>query len=62
MGTTADYVSLPPSADIDQFRKAVKAECSNKLKSSCKLNGLGETEEDALIVAVPYMTSLQGNS
>jgi hypothetical protein len=32
-GTTADYVSLPSSADIAQFRKAVKAECSNKLSS-----------------------------
>ena len=26
MGTTADYVTLPPSAVIAQFRKAVKAE------------------------------------
>ena len=33
MGTTADYVSLPPSADIAQFRKAVKAEFSNTLSS-----------------------------
>ena len=33
MGTTADYVTLPPSAVIDQFRDAVKAECSNKLSS-----------------------------
>ena len=28
-GTTADYVNLPPSADIAQFRKAVKAEYSD---------------------------------
>jgi hypothetical protein len=32
-GTTADYVSIPSSADIAQFRKAVKADCSNTLSS-----------------------------
>ena len=32
-GTTADCVSIPPSAVIAQFRKAVKAECSNTLSS-----------------------------
>ena len=33
MGTRATSVSLPPQAVIAQFRKAVKAECSNKLSS-----------------------------
>ena len=31
--TTATSVSLPSTAVIDQFRKAVKAECPNKLSS-----------------------------
>ena len=31
--TTATKVSVPIGSDIDQFRKAVKAECSNKLSS-----------------------------
>ena len=81
-GTSADYVCLPPTFVIAQFRDAVKAKCSNKLSSvdasdllvyknkaafdkrnsseekeaplkpSLFLTGLGETEEEALVVVV----------
>jgi len=89
-GTTADFVSLPPGADVADFRKCVLRENSNKLasvdasdllvyrnkaafdkrNSSCidegkveplkatrNLDGLGETEEDALIVVIPSLLS-----
>ena len=39
MGTTADYVTLPPSAVIAQFRKAVKAEYSDS-----HLKGIGPSD------------------
>ena len=82
-GTTASKVSVSSSADVDDFREAVKAKNSsiltdvassqlfvykNKaafdkrnaqegkqepLKSSLSLNGLGATDEEALIVIVP---------
>jgi len=77
-GTSADFVSLPPSFVIAQFRDAVKTKYSNKLSSvdagellvyknkaafvdgkeepleeDFLLDGLGTTEEEALIVAVP---------
>jgi hypothetical protein len=91
-GTTADFVSLPPGADVADFRKLAYREHSNKLasasvdaadlfvyrnkaafdqrkvtavdegkeeplKASRNLDGLGETEEDALIVVVPSLLS-----
>jgi len=83
--TTADKVAVASSADVADFRDAVKAKYSNKLssvdagellvyknkaafekrnaaagegreeplKSSRSLDGLGTTEEEALIVVVP---------
>ncbi len=89
-GTTADFVSLPPGADVADFRDAVLSKNPNKLasvdasdllvyrnkaafdkrnsscidegkeeplKASRNLDGLGETEEDALIVVVPSLLS-----
>jgi hypothetical protein len=88
-GTSADKVAVSSSADVADFRKAVKVENSsvltgidssqiivykNKtafekrnatvdqekqepLKPSCKINGLGTTEEDALVVVVPSLSS-----
>ena len=73
--TSADKVSVESSADVADFRDAVKAKHSNKLSlvdaadllvyknkndksaliSSHPLVGLGNTEEEAMIVMVQSM-------